>query len=108
MADCTKKLSPKTIKAVLQAVSIPMKWAPLHDLTENNCYSGIISLRSKPNDLIGVAEDIRNSYCNSLREYIEKGMKAQTLSQIKEIREIKEEITQVRKKSRSRYDGCEW
>ena len=35
MADCTKKLSPKTIKAVLQGVSIPMKWAPLHDLTEN-------------------------------------------------------------------------
>ena len=48
MADCTKKLSSKTIKAVLQAVTIPMKWAHLHDLTENNCYSGIISPRSKP------------------------------------------------------------
>lgn len=48
MAECTRKLSPKTIKAVLQSVTIPMKWAHLHDLTENNCYSGIISPRSKP------------------------------------------------------------
>lgn len=48
MAECTKKLSPKTIKAVLQALTIPMKWAHLHELTENNCHSGIISPRSKP------------------------------------------------------------
>lgn len=51
---------------------------------------------------------MEKNYCRNLGEYIEKGRKAQTLSQIKETREIKEEITQVRKKSRSRYDGCEW
>lgn len=61
-----------------------------------------------PDEIIGVAEDMRNSYCNSLGEYIEKGMKAQTLSQIKATREIKEDVSQVRKKSRSRDDGWEW
>ena len=34
-------------------------------------------------------------------------MKAKTLNQIKETREIKEEIVQVRKKVRSRNDGWE-
>ena len=59
-------------------------------------------------DIIRVGEDMKKNYCKNLGEYIEKGMKAQTLSQTKETREIKEEITQVRKKSRSRCDGCEW
>ena len=48
MAESTKHLSPKTVKTVIQALTIPMKWAHLHDLTENNCYSGIISPKSKP------------------------------------------------------------
>ena len=46
MAESTKKLTPKTVKAILQAVTIPMKWAHLNGMTENNCYSGIISPKS--------------------------------------------------------------
>lgn len=61
-----------------------------------------------PDEIIGVAEDMRSSYCNSLGEYIEKGMKAQTLSQIKATREIKDEVSQVKRKIRSRDNGIEW
>lgn len=61
-----------------------------------------------PDEIIGVGEDMKNSYCSTLGEYIEKGMNAQTLSQIKETREIKERVSQVKKKSRSRDDGWEW
>ena len=51
---------------------------------------------------------MKKNYCKNLGEYIEKGMKAQTINQIKKTREIKEEIARVRKKNRSRDDGCEW
>lgn len=48
MAESTKNVTPKTVKAILQALTIPMKWAHLNGMTENNCYSGIISPKSKP------------------------------------------------------------
>ena len=51
---------------------------------------------------------MKKNYCKNLGEYIEKGMKAQTINQIKKTREIKEEIVRVRKKSRSHDDGWEW
>ena len=51
---------------------------------------------------------MKKNYCKNLGEYIEKGMKAQNINQIKKTREIKEEIARVRKKSRSRDDGWEW
>ena len=61
-----------------------------------------------PDELMIVAEDMRQSYCSNFGEYIEKGMRGNTLSQIKEVREIKEAIPEVqerRKKIRSRnYD----
>ena len=51
---------------------------------------------------------MRNSYCTDLGDYVEKCMRGNTLSQIKEVREIKEAIPEVqerRKKIRSRnYD----
>lgn len=59
-------------------------------------------------EIINVGEDMKKNYCKNLGEYIEKGMKAQTINQIKKTREIKEEIVRVRKKSRSRDDGWEW
>ena len=40
MTESIQKLSPKTVKAVLQAVKIPLKWTQLNGMTENNCYSG--------------------------------------------------------------------
>ena len=48
MAESTKNLTPKTVKAILQALTIPMKWAHLNGMTENNCYSGIISPKGTP------------------------------------------------------------
>lgn len=49
-----------------------------------------------PDDLMIVAEDMRNSYCRDVSEYIEKGMRGNTLSQIREAREIKEEVPKIR------------
>ena len=51
---------------------------------------------------------MKKNCCKNLGEYIEKGMKAKTINQIKETRGIKEGIAQVRKKVRSRNDGWEW
>ena len=61
--------------------------------------------KKTPDEIINVGEDMKKNYCKNLGEYIEKGMKAQTINQIKKTREIKEEIAQVRKKNRSRDDG---
>lgn len=49
-----------------------------------------------PDDLMIVAEDMRKSYCRDVSEYIEKSMRGNTLSQIKEAREIKEEVPKIR------------
>lgn len=38
----TKKLAPKTVKTIIQALTVAMKWAYLNNLTEINCYDGII------------------------------------------------------------------
>ena len=59
-------------------------------------------------EIINVGEHMKKNYCKNLGEYIEKGMKAQTINQIKKTREIKEEIARVRKKNRSHDDGWEW
>lgn len=59
-------------------------------------------------EIINVGKNMKKNYCKNLGEYIEKGMKAQNINQIKKTREIKEEIAQVRKKTRSRDDGWEW
>lgn len=48
MVESTQKLSPKTVKAILQALTVPLKWAHLNGLPENNCYSGIITPKSTP------------------------------------------------------------
>lgn len=66
-----------------------------------------------PDDLIIVAEDMRKSYCRDVSEYIEKGMRGNTLSQIKEAREIKEEVPKIRetvkpKQTRTRKEIDWW
>ena len=40
----------------------------------------------------------RKSYCTDLGEYVEKRMRGSILSQIKEVREIKEEIPKVQER----------
>ena len=63
-----------------------------------------------------VAEDMRKSYCTDLGEYVEKHMRGSTLSQIKEVREIKEAIPKVQErkqelnktKSRTRHEIDWW
>ena len=51
-AESTQKLSPKTVCSVLKAMTIPMKWAHLHGLTEINCYDGIIKPSGKPKEKV--------------------------------------------------------
>lgn len=40
--ESTQKLAPKTVKSIIHAMTVSMKWAFLHGLTEINCYDGII------------------------------------------------------------------
>ena len=69
-----------------------------------------------PDELMIVAEDMRNSYCTDLGEYVEKRMRGNTLSQIQEVREIKEAIPKVQErkqelnktKSRTRHEIDWW
>lgn len=44
--ESTQKLAPKTVKSIIDAITVALKWAYLHGLTEINCYDGII----KPKD----------------------------------------------------------
>ena len=41
------KLAPKTINSIISAITIPMKWAYCHGLTDINCYDGIIKCSTK-------------------------------------------------------------
>ena len=58
----------------------------------------LIFWNKTPDELMIVAEDMRNSYCTDLGEYVEKRMRGNTLSQIKEVREIKEAIPEVQER----------
>lgn len=40
--ESTQKLAPQTVKSIIHAMTVSMKWAFLHGLTEINCYDGII------------------------------------------------------------------
>ena len=42
------KLAPKTINSIVSSLIIPMKWALYNDLTEINCFDGIINALSNP------------------------------------------------------------
>lgn len=41
------KLAPKTINSVVSSVTIPLKWAFFHNLTEINCFDGIMKCSQK-------------------------------------------------------------
>jgi len=43
------KLAPKTINSVVSSVTIPLKWAYFHKLTEINCFDGIMKCSQKSN-----------------------------------------------------------
>lgn len=45
--DSVFKLAPKTINSIVSAITIPMKWAYFHGLTNNNCYDGILKCSAK-------------------------------------------------------------
>lgn len=45
--DSVSKLVPKTINSIVSAITIPMKWAYFHGLTNNNCYDGILKCSAK-------------------------------------------------------------
>ena len=45
--ESVSKLAPKTINSIVSALTIPMKWAYFHGLTNNNCYDGILKCSAK-------------------------------------------------------------
>lgn len=45
--ESVAKLAPKTINSIVSAITIPMKWAYFHGLTNINCYDGILKCSSK-------------------------------------------------------------
>ena len=45
--ESVSKLAPKTINSIVSAITIPMKWAYFHGLTNNNCYDGILKCSAK-------------------------------------------------------------
>ena len=48
------KLAPKTVNSVVSSVTIPLKWAFFHNLTEINCFDGIMkcSQKSKKREIL--------------------------------------------------------
>ena len=40
--EAVKNLANKTINSIVCAMTIPMKWAYFHNLTQNNCHDGIL------------------------------------------------------------------
>lgn len=62
--ESTQKLAPKTVKSIINAITVPLKWAYLHGLTEINCYDGIIKPKDNPQKrTILTMEEISLSYC---------------------------------------------
>lgn len=41
-SDEAQKLAPKTINSIIETITIPLKWAYYNELTQNNCFDGII------------------------------------------------------------------
>ena len=41
------KLAPKTINSIVSSLTVPLKWAFFNDLTENNCFDGILKCGQK-------------------------------------------------------------
>lgn len=41
-SDEAQKLVPKTINSIIETITIPLKWAYYNELTQNNCFDGII------------------------------------------------------------------
>ena len=56
--DEVMKRAPKTVNQIVGAITIPMKYAFFHNLTEKNCYDGIIkcSNKSKPRKILTMEE----------------------------------------------------
>jgi integrase len=42
-----KNLAPKTINSVISSLTIPMKWAFYNEMTENNCFDGIMKCENR-------------------------------------------------------------
>lgn len=62
--ESVSKLAPKTINSIVSAITIPMKWAYFHGLTNNNCYDGILkcSAKSKKREVLTL-EQAMSVFC---------------------------------------------
>lgn len=47
LSEDAQRLAPKTVNSIIAAITIPMKWAYYHELTEKNCFDGIIKCTNK-------------------------------------------------------------
>lgn len=45
--EVVSQYAAKTINAIIQAITLPLKYAYFHNMTENNCYDGIIKSAKK-------------------------------------------------------------
>lgn len=74
--DKILKLAPKTINSIVSSVTIPLKWAYFHKLTEINCFDGIIkcSQKSKKREILtGVTPYVICSYVYTNQYSVYKG-----------------------------------
>ena len=46
--ESIQKLTLETVKSIINAITVALKWAYLHGLTEINCYDGIIKPKDNP------------------------------------------------------------
>lgn len=59
-SDEAQKLAPKTVNSIIETITIPMKWAYYHDLTQNNCFDGIIKCSNQSKERKVIDMDTAN------------------------------------------------
>lgn len=112
-SDEAQKLAPKTINSIIETITIPLKWAYYHELTQNNCFDGIIKCSniSKERKIIDIETANRlmelewdNDEAKITNELaMQTGMRAGEIQALK-IDDLGEDEIYVRR-SWSKYDG---
>ncbi|MBO5607755.1 MAG: tyrosine-type recombinase/integrase [Treponema sp.] len=58
--DEAQKLAPKTINSIVETITIPLKWAYYNELTQNNCFDGIIKCSNQSKERKVIDMDTAN------------------------------------------------
>lgn len=59
-SDEAQKLAPKTINSIIETITIPLKWAYYNELTQNNCFDGIIKCSNQSKERKVIDMDTAN------------------------------------------------